>query len=131
MKLFEHPDFEQAIIRAAEHFHPRGLRESIIEKVSVRRVHPGPRPPKPTAREGDDTETGGRWGTRLVSCRSPTPQRSWATGSSTQHFHRTVASLTDREVPAAQGCLHRSACTRSRPHRHPGTGDSAGNFFQR
>lgn len=62
MKLFEHPDFEQAIIRAAEHFRPRGLRESIIEKVSVRRVHPGPRPPKPTAREGDDTETGGRWG---------------------------------------------------------------------
>ena len=32
MRLFEHPDFEQAIIRAAEHFHPRGLRESIIEK---------------------------------------------------------------------------------------------------
>jgi hypothetical protein len=32
MKLFEHPDFEQAIIRAAEHFHPRGLRESILEK---------------------------------------------------------------------------------------------------
>ncbi len=32
MKLFEHPDFEQAIIRAADHFRPRGLRESIIEK---------------------------------------------------------------------------------------------------
>lgn len=32
MKLFEHPDFEQAIIRAAEHFRSRGLRESIIEK---------------------------------------------------------------------------------------------------
>jgi hypothetical protein len=32
MKLFEHPDFEQAIIRAAEHFCLRGLRESIIEK---------------------------------------------------------------------------------------------------
>ena len=32
MKLFEHADFEQAIIRAAEHFRPRGLRESIIEK---------------------------------------------------------------------------------------------------
>jgi hypothetical protein len=32
VKLFEHPDFEQAIIRAAEHFRPRGLRESIIEK---------------------------------------------------------------------------------------------------
>ncbi len=32
MKLFEHPDFEQAVIRAAEHFRARGLRESIIEK---------------------------------------------------------------------------------------------------
>lgn len=32
MKLFEHPDFEQAIIRAAEHFRPRGLREAVIEK---------------------------------------------------------------------------------------------------
>lgn len=32
MKLFEHPDFEQAIIRAAEHFRSRGLREAIIEK---------------------------------------------------------------------------------------------------
>jgi Nucleotidyl transferase AbiEii toxin, Type IV TA system len=32
MRLFEHPDFEQAIIRAAEHFQPRGLREAIIEK---------------------------------------------------------------------------------------------------
>src|SRR5882762_4510315 len=32
MKLFEHPDFEQAIIRAAEHFRRRGLREAIIEK---------------------------------------------------------------------------------------------------
>lgn len=32
MRLFEHPDFAQAIIRAAEHFRPRGLRESIIEK---------------------------------------------------------------------------------------------------
>ena len=32
MKLFEHPDFEQAVIRAAEHFRSRGLRESIIEK---------------------------------------------------------------------------------------------------
>lgn len=32
MKLFEHPDFEQAVIRAAEHFRPRGLREAIIEK---------------------------------------------------------------------------------------------------
>jgi hypothetical protein len=32
MKLFEHPDFDQAIIRAADHFRSRGLRESIIEK---------------------------------------------------------------------------------------------------
>ena len=32
MKLYEHPDFEQAVIRAAEHFGSRGLRESIIEK---------------------------------------------------------------------------------------------------
>ncbi|MEW6741823.1 MAG: nucleotidyl transferase AbiEii/AbiGii toxin family protein [Planctomycetota bacterium] len=32
MRLFEHPDFEQAVIRAAEHFRPRGLRPAIIEK---------------------------------------------------------------------------------------------------
>jgi hypothetical protein len=32
MKLFEHPDFEQSILRAAEHFQPRGLRPAIIEK---------------------------------------------------------------------------------------------------
>ncbi|MBM3191741.1 MAG: nucleotidyl transferase AbiEii/AbiGii toxin family protein [Chlamydiae bacterium] len=32
MKLFEHPDFEQAIIRAAEYFNSSGMRESIIEK---------------------------------------------------------------------------------------------------
>jgi hypothetical protein len=32
MKLFEHPDFEQAILRATEHFHNRGLRATIIEK---------------------------------------------------------------------------------------------------
>ena len=32
MRLFEHQDFEQAIIRAAEHFRSRGLREAIIEK---------------------------------------------------------------------------------------------------
>ncbi|MFI5343616.1 MAG: hypothetical protein ACHQUC_05275 [Chlamydiales bacterium] len=29
MKLFEHPDFAQAIIRAAEHF---SMREAVIEK---------------------------------------------------------------------------------------------------
>jgi hypothetical protein len=32
MKLFEHPEFQQAIVRAAEHFRDRGLREAIIEK---------------------------------------------------------------------------------------------------
>ena len=32
MKLFEHPDFEQAILRASEHFESRGLRSAVIEK---------------------------------------------------------------------------------------------------
>lgn len=32
MKLFQHPDFEQAIILAAKHFQPSGMREAIIEK---------------------------------------------------------------------------------------------------
>lgn len=32
MKLFEHPDFDQAIIRAAEYFDSPGMREAIIEK---------------------------------------------------------------------------------------------------
>jgi hypothetical protein len=32
MKLFEHPDFEQAILRGADHFAARGLRPAIIEK---------------------------------------------------------------------------------------------------
>ena len=32
VKLFEHPDFEQSILRAAEHFRARGLRHAIIEK---------------------------------------------------------------------------------------------------
>ena len=32
MKLFEHPDFEQAILRAVEHFRDQGLRAAIIEK---------------------------------------------------------------------------------------------------
>lgn len=32
MKLFEHADFEQAILRATEHFRDRGLRAAIIEK---------------------------------------------------------------------------------------------------
>ena len=32
MRLFEHPDFDQAVIRAAQHFRGRGLREAIIEK---------------------------------------------------------------------------------------------------
>ena len=30
MRLFEHPDFEQAVIRAADHFRARGLREALI-----------------------------------------------------------------------------------------------------
>lgn len=32
MRLFEHPDFEQAILRAQEHFRGRGFRPAIIEK---------------------------------------------------------------------------------------------------
>jgi len=32
MRLAEHPDFEQAVLGAADHFQARGLRASIIEK---------------------------------------------------------------------------------------------------
>ena len=32
MRLFEHQDFEQAILQASEHFRKRGLRPAIIEK---------------------------------------------------------------------------------------------------
>jgi hypothetical protein len=32
MRLFEHPDFEQAVLRTAEHFREQGLRTAIIEK---------------------------------------------------------------------------------------------------
>jgi hypothetical protein len=32
MKLPEHPDFEQAIPQAADHFQDRGLRPALIEK---------------------------------------------------------------------------------------------------
>lgn len=32
VKLFEHPDFEQAIIRTAEYFHSPSMRGAIIEK---------------------------------------------------------------------------------------------------
>jgi hypothetical protein len=32
MKLFEHPDFDQAVLQAAEHFRGRGLRPAVIEK---------------------------------------------------------------------------------------------------
>ena len=32
MRLFEHPDFGQAILQATEHFRDRGLRASVIEK---------------------------------------------------------------------------------------------------
>lgn len=32
MRLFKHPDFEQAVIRAAKRFRPRGLRAAVIEE---------------------------------------------------------------------------------------------------
>ncbi len=32
VRLFEHPDFDQAVLRAAEHFRGQGLRPAIIEK---------------------------------------------------------------------------------------------------
>jgi hypothetical protein len=32
MKLCEHPEFVQAILRASEHFRSRGLRPALIEK---------------------------------------------------------------------------------------------------
>jgi hypothetical protein len=32
MRLFEHQDFEQAILRAEQHFRSRGLRAAVIEK---------------------------------------------------------------------------------------------------
>ncbi len=32
MKLFEHQEFQQAVLQAAEHFRDRGLRGAIIEK---------------------------------------------------------------------------------------------------
>jgi len=32
MRLFEHPDFEQLVLRAAAYFRPRGLRAAVIEK---------------------------------------------------------------------------------------------------
>jgi hypothetical protein len=32
VRLFEHPDFDQAVLRAAEHFQSRGLRPAIVEK---------------------------------------------------------------------------------------------------
>jgi len=32
MRLFQHPDFDQAIIGAAEHFKSKGLRPAMIEK---------------------------------------------------------------------------------------------------
>jgi hypothetical protein len=32
VRLFEHPDFDQAVLRATEHFQSRGLRPAIIEK---------------------------------------------------------------------------------------------------
>ena len=35
MRLFEHPDFEQVVLEAAEHFRERGLRPAIVEKVHL------------------------------------------------------------------------------------------------
>jgi predicted nucleotidyltransferase component of viral defense system len=32
VRLFEHPDFDQAILQAADHFKSQGLRPAIIEK---------------------------------------------------------------------------------------------------
>ncbi len=32
MRLLEHPDFVEAVLRAAEHFRDQGLRPAIIEK---------------------------------------------------------------------------------------------------
>jgi hypothetical protein len=32
VRLFEHADFEQAVLRAGEYFRSRGLRSAIIEK---------------------------------------------------------------------------------------------------
>lgn len=32
MRLFEHPDFEQAVLRASQYFRARGLRPALIEK---------------------------------------------------------------------------------------------------
>ena len=32
MRLFEHPDFDQLVPQATEHFRPRGLRPAILEK---------------------------------------------------------------------------------------------------
>jgi predicted nucleotidyltransferase component of viral defense system len=32
LRLFEHPDFEQAVLQATEHFHEQNLRPAIIEK---------------------------------------------------------------------------------------------------
>ena len=32
MRLFEHPDFDQAILQASAHYHARGLRPALVEK---------------------------------------------------------------------------------------------------
>ncbi len=49
MKLFEHPDFEQAILQAELHFKNVGLRAAIIEKdyYVTEPTSPLPRPQKP------------------------------------------------------------------------------------
>ena len=35
MRLFEHPDFEQAILQAAEHFRDRGLRRQLSRRTTT------------------------------------------------------------------------------------------------
>ena len=32
MRLFEHPDFEQAVLQASQHFRAHGLKPALIEK---------------------------------------------------------------------------------------------------
>jgi hypothetical protein len=55
MKLFQHKDFDQAVIRAADYFSKRGLRPAIIEKdyyvSEALRVLPSPLRRKSYSRE--------------------------------------------------------------------------------
>jgi len=50
MKLSEHPDFEQAILQAADQFRDRGLRPALIEvSRSMNRRRALTLPPRPSA----------------------------------------------------------------------------------